>query len=177
MRRLVSSFILLSSSALASGCATYAQDLDRARGHYEANRFEQALALFRVLEHDLDSFPLPQQAQYAYLRGMTDYRLAGLAPQGTGVADPRKGYRDNARHWLGLAAAIEKQTPGGITSEQKIRLSETLTDLNRDVFGGAEALPDSGAATDPAAQPDPSAEPSAAEPPADAPAEPPPPTL
>ncbi len=153
MRRLVSLLLLLSSSALASGCATYAQDLDRARGHYEANRFEQALALFRVLEHDMDSFSLPEQAQYAYLRGMTDYRLAGLAPQGTGVADPRKGYRDNARHWLGLAAAIEKQTPGGITSEQKIRLNETLSDLNRDVFGGAETLPENDAASDAAEQP------------------------
>ncbi|AUX39752.1 hypothetical protein SOCE26_011470 [Sorangium cellulosum] len=168
MRRLVPwvFFLVSSASALALGCATYTQDLDRARGHYEANRFEQALALFRVLEHDMDSYSLPEQAQYAYLRGMTDYRLAGLAPQGTGVADPRKGYRDNARHWLGVAAAIEKQTPGGITSEQKGRLTATLDDLNRDVFGGAEALPESGAApaegaqpADPAAPTEPAAEP------------------
>lgn len=154
MRRLVSCILLLCSSALAAGCATYAQDLNRARGHYEANRYEQALALFRVLEHDLDSFSIPEQAQYAYLRGMTDYRLAGLAPQGTGVADPRKGYRDNARHWLGLAAAIEKSTPGGITREQKILLNETLTELNRDVYGGAEVLPDS---STPTAEPAPAA--------------------
>ncbi|XYH99642.1 hypothetical protein ACMHYB_07745 [Sorangium sp. So ce1128] len=153
MRRLVSCVLFLSSLALATGCATYTQDLDRARSHYEANRFEQALALFRVLEHDTDSFSLPEQAQYAYLRGMTDYRLADLAPQGTGVADPRKGYRDNARHWLGLAAAIEKQTPGGISSEQKNRLTETLADLNRDVYGGAEALPENDAAPDAASQP------------------------
>ncbi|WP_437907178.1 hypothetical protein WME95_04545 [Sorangium sp. So ce327] len=146
MRRLVPCVLLLSSFALASGCATYTQDLDRARSHYEANRFEQALALFRVLEHDQDSFSVPERAQYAYLRGMTDYRLAELAPQGTGVADPRKGYRDNARHWLGLAAATEKLAPGGITSEQKNRLTETLADLNRDVYGGAEALPEGGAA-------------------------------
>ncbi|WP_438008492.1 hypothetical protein WME89_07135 [Sorangium sp. So ce321] len=170
MRRLVSCVLFLSSLALATGCATYTQDLDRARSHYEANRFEQALALFRVLEHDTDSFSLPEQAQYAYLRGMTDYRLADLAPQGTGVSDPRKGYRDNARHWLGLAAAIEKQTPGGISSEQKNRLTETLADLNRDVYGGAETLPESDAAPDAASQP---AAPAA---PADA-AEPPAPTL
>ncbi|WP_437968852.1 hypothetical protein WMF04_05940 [Sorangium sp. So ce260] len=154
MRRLVSCVLLLSSFALAPACATYTQDLDRARSHYEANRFEPALALFRVLEHDMDSFSVPERAQYAYLRGMTDYRLAELAPQGTGVADPRKGYRDNARHWLGLAAAIEKQTPGGVTSEQKIRLTETLADLNRDVYGGAETLPETGAAPDAAPQPD-----------------------
>ncbi|XXX78510.1 hypothetical protein WMF30_07025 [Sorangium sp. So ce134] len=171
MRRLVSCVLLLSTFALAPGCATYTQDLDRARSHYEANRFEQALALFRVLEHDMDSFSSPERAQYAYLRGMTDYRLAELAPQGTGVADPRKGYRDNARHWLGLAAAIEKQTPGGITSEQKGRLTETLADLNRDVYGGAEALPEGGAA--PGAAPQPDAAPAS---PADAP-EAPAPTL
>ncbi|WP_437308302.1 hypothetical protein [Sorangium sp. So ce388] len=171
MRRLVSCVLFLSSLALATtGCATYTQDLDRARSHYEANRFEQALALFRVLENDTDSFSLPEQAQYAYLRGMTDYRLADLAPQGTGVADPRKGYRDNARHWLGLAAAIEKQTPGGISSEQKNRLTETLADLNRDVYGGAETLPESDAAPDAASKP---AAPAA---PADA-TEPPAPTL
>ncbi|MGK3996908.1 hypothetical protein [Sorangium sp. So ce1024] len=167
MRRLASCVLLLSSFAFAPGCATYTQDLDRARGHYEANRFEQALALFRVLEHDMDSFSTPERARYAYLRGMTDYRLADLAPQGTGVADPRKGYRDNARHWLGLAAAIEKQTPGSISSEQKNRLNETLADLNRDVFGGAEALPEGDAAPQPDAP---------ATSPADAP-EPPAPTL
>ncbi|MGK3990392.1 hypothetical protein WME99_45525 [Sorangium sp. So ce136] len=166
MRRLVSCVLFLSSLALAAtGCATYTQDLDRARSHYEANRFEQALALFRVLEHDTDSFSLPEQAQYAYLRGMTDYRLADLAPQGAGVADPRKGYRDNARHWLGLAAAIEKQTPGGISSEQKNRLTETLADLNRDVYGGAETLPEGDAAPDAASQPAAPAAP-ATEPPA-----------
>ncbi|WP_438018325.1 hypothetical protein WMF18_04250 [Sorangium sp. So ce315] len=171
MRRLASCVLLLSSFVFAPGCATYTQDLDRARGHYEANRFEQALALFRVLEHDMDSFSTPERARYAYLRGMTDYRLADLAPQGTGVADPRKGYRDNARHWLGLAAAIEKQTPGSISSEQKNRLNETLADLNRDVFGGAEALPEGDAAPDAAPQPD-----APATSPADAP-EPPAPTL
>jgi hypothetical protein len=147
MRRLVSSVLLLSALALgAAGCATYAQDLERARRHYETNQYEQALALFRVLEHDMDSYSPAEQAQYAYLRGMTDFRLAGLAPQGTGVADPRKAFRDNARHWLGLAAAIEKETPGGITAEEKQRLTETLNDLNRDVYGGAEALPEGGAA-------------------------------
>ena len=111
MRRLVSWVLFLSAAVFgAAGCATYAQDLDWAKRHYESNQYEQALALFYVIEHDMDSYSQAEQAQYAYLRGMTDYRLAGLAPQGAGVADPRKGYRDNARHWLALAAAIEKST-------------------------------------------------------------------
>jgi hypothetical protein len=154
MRRLVSRVLIFSAAAfVAAGCATYAQELDRARRHYESNQYEQALALFRVLEHDMDSYSPAEQAQYAYLRGMTDYRLAGLAPQGSGVADPRKGYRDNSRHWLALAAAIEKETPGGITADEKQRLNETLTDLNRDVYGGAETLPEGGAAPPAGAQP------------------------
>jgi hypothetical protein len=163
MRRLSSLlFVLFASAFGATSCATYTQDLDRARRHYEANRYEQALALFRVLEHDTDSYSPAEQAQYAYLRGMTDYRLAGLSPQGTGVTDPRKAFRDNARHWLGVAAAIEKATPGGLTADEKQRLNETLTDLNRDVFGGAETLPEQGAAAD---QPDAAGQP--AQPPGD----------
>jgi hypothetical protein len=141
MRRVALALVLAQLVFAGSGCATYAQDLDRAHRHYDANQFEAALALFRVLEHDMDSFSDAEQAKYAYLRGMTDYRLSSLAPQGSGgVADPRKGYRDNARHWLGVAAAIEKQTPGGLTEEWKGRLAEAMADLNKDVYGGAETL-------------------------------------
>ncbi len=171
MRRQVPWVLLFCASALgATSCATYAQDLERARLHYQANRYEQALALFRVLEHDMDSYSPAEQAQYAYLRGMTDFRLAELAPQGTGVADPRQAFRDNARHWLGLAAAIEKNTPGGITGDEKQRLTDTLNDLNRDVYGGAEALP-AAAPGVPAAVP-----PAGPQPPA-GPSPPPPPRL
>src|SRR5262245_22053789 len=139
--------------ALAVSCATYEQDLNRASEHYNRNQFESALALFRVLEPDMDSFSPADQARYAYLRGMTDYRLSSLSPQGTGVADPRQGYRDNARHWLAVGSAIDKKTPGGLTPEEKQRLEEALTDLNRDVFGGgevagADAGAEAGAAAD-----------------------------
>ena len=142
---------LAAGAAVAVRCATYQQDLSRAAEHYNRNQFESALALFRVLEPDLDSFTTGEQARYAYLRGMTDYRLSGLSPQGTGVADPRKGYRDNARHWLAIANAIEKKTPGGLTPEEKARSEETLADLNRDVFGGGEAAPLSDGGVDGAA--------------------------
>ena len=137
--------------AVAVSCATYQQDLSRAAEHYNRNQFESALALFRVLEADMDSLSPAEQAQYAYLRGMTDYRLSGLSPQGTGVADPRKGYRDNARHWLAVGAAIEKKNPGALTPEEKQRLQETLNDLNRDVFGGEEGATDADAGAEGAA--------------------------
>lgn len=135
--------IVFGSAAL--GCATYHDDLVRARAHYDANQHEKALALFRVLEPDIDSLSTGEQAQYAYLRGMTDYRLAGSSLTSNvtgGAADPKKAYRTNARHWLAIAAAIEKETPGGLTPEEKTRLTESLDDLNKDVYGGAEAIED-----------------------------------
>jgi hypothetical protein len=120
------------------GCATYRQDLARARAHYDKNEYEPALALLRVLEVDTDSFAPPEQAQYAYTRGMTDYRLASLATEGTGLNDPKQGFRSNARHWLGVARAIEKESPGGLRDEEKQRLEEALKDLSQDVYGGAD---------------------------------------
>jgi hypothetical protein len=127
-----------------AGCATYTQDLERAQRHYDDNQFEKALALCRVLEEDIDSLSPAETAKYAYLRGMTDYRLASVAQQGTNVADPRRAFRDNARHWLAIASAIDTKTPGGISIEQKQRLKDALDDLNKDVFGGG----DSAAASD-----------------------------
>lgn len=156
--RMVLGSVLAAAFALAlplasAGCATYRQDLDRAKTHYEANEYEKALALFRVLEPDMDSFSDGEKAQYAYLRGMTDYRLADLANPGSGVNDPKKDFRSNARHWLGVASAIEKQTQGGLSNEEKARLAEVMTNLNKDVYGGADATTDDAAKPADAAKP------------------------
>lgn len=126
----------------SAGCATYAQDLERAKTHYEANEYEKALALFRVLEPDMDSFSDAEKTQYAYLRGMTDYRLASNANTGSGVNNPKQDFRSNARHWLGVSSAIDKQAQGGLSTDEKQRLAEAMTDLNKDVFGGADAADD-----------------------------------
>lgn len=146
MRRLAIVLSSLSPAAFAAvgllattGCQTYRQDLDRAQQHYEQNRYEAALALFRVLEPDTDSLSAVERSNYAYLRGMTDYRLASLAKSGSGLADPKKSFRMNSRHWLGVAAAIDKTTPGSLTDDQKQRLGEALKDLNEDVYGGADS--------------------------------------
>jgi hypothetical protein len=107
----------------ASGCSTYSEDLNRGQRFYEENRYENALAIWRVLEADTDSLTLNDQARYAYLRGMTDYRL---------------GFRPYARHWLGIARSIDKEHPGGLNQEWRERLDKSLADLNNDVFGGSE---------------------------------------
>lgn len=132
-------FAVVLGLALATGCATYKQDLERAQGHYDANRYENALALFRVLEADLDSLEPADQTRYAYLRGMTDYRQSSIAPKGSAMKDPRAEFRAHARHWLAVAAAMEKQAPGGLQDEEKTRLEEALGELNAEVYGGGEA--------------------------------------
>ena len=126
----------------SAGCATYRQDLERAKTHYEANEYEKALALFRVLEPDMDSLTEVEKTQFAYFRGMTDYRLAGLANPGAGVSNPKQDFRSNARHWLAVASAIEKQSQGGLSDDEKQRLADAMNDLNKDVYGGADSAPD-----------------------------------
>jgi hypothetical protein len=152
MRRpaiLLSSVVVLVGSLgavlSAASCATYRQDLDRARAHYDKNEYEPALALFRVLEPDIDSFSDGEYAQYAYSRGMTDYRLASLVGGVTAtasVADPKQAYRSNARHWLAVAKAVEDKTPGGLNADELTRLKDALVDLNHDVYGGGEMAAD-----------------------------------
>jgi hypothetical protein len=142
---LVLPVLLVAGSAgalVTASCSTYRSDLDRARSHYDKNEFEPALALFRVLENDLDSFEPAQHAQYAYSRGMTDYRLSALVSAGSGVNDPKQSYRSHARHWLAVARAVEKENPGGLTDDEKKRLEDALTDLNRDVYGGGDTAVD-----------------------------------
>ena len=108
---------------LGIACSTYREDLNRGQRLYEENQYDHALAIWRMLEDDMDSLSANDQARYAYLRGMTDYRL---------------GYRPYARHWLGIARSIEKEHPGGLNQEWRDRLNKSLDDLNNDVFGGAE---------------------------------------
>ena len=120
--------LVLGASQLV-GCQTYRDDLNRAQRYYEENQFAYALALFRGLERDTDSLSAHEQTRYAYFRGMTDYRLARVE----GGADER--FDRHARYWLGIAASIEKEHPGGLQEHEQKRLNETLTELNDKEFG------------------------------------------
>lgn len=108
--------------ACCAGCATYREDLYRGQRLYEENQYEKALAIWRVLETDTDSLSYNEQSRYAYLRGMTDYRL---------------GFRSDSRHWLAIAKAVDQEHHGGLSPEWKERLEQSLDDLNKDVYGGA----------------------------------------
>lgn len=113
---------VLAALALVA-CTTYREDLNRGQRLYEENQYEHALAIWRLLEADMNSLSTNDQARYAYLRGMTDYRL---------------GFRPYARHWLGVAHSLDKEHPGGLNQEWRDRLDKSLSDLNNDVYGGSE---------------------------------------
>jgi hypothetical protein len=115
--RLVAIGILL---ALCS-CATYSDELSRGQTAYEQEQHERALAVFRALENDQSHLSAEEQAHYAYLRGMTDYRI---------------GYKADARHWLIVAKALEAQTPNSLPSDWKSRMNTVVAELNEEVYGG-----------------------------------------
>lgn len=120
MRRLAILAIVLGCSCVL-GCATYRDELNRGQTAFEANKHEQALAIFRALEHDQTHFDPAERARYAYLRGMTDYRI---------------GYRADARHWLAIAKEIDGQNKDALPAQWKTRLDTTLGDLNETAWSG-----------------------------------------
>ena len=116
--------VLLSTSAVA--CTTYRDQLARSQQAFEQNQHERTLALLRALEPHTTKLSTPEQAQYAYLRGMTDYRI---------------GYRADARHWLALAKSYDDVSTGVLPSDWKARMTEALDEMNSVVYGeGLEAL-------------------------------------
>jgi hypothetical protein len=137
MFRLVARVVLVGSLAVAAplalvSCVTYSESLNRGQRHFQANEYEQALAIWRVLERDLDSLTPGDRARYAYFRGMTDYRMS---------------LRDDARHWLAMARAYDQAVPGGIEEVWRERMKEALKDLEGDLRrdGPVAQAPDAGA--------------------------------
>src|SRR5438309_9978969 len=107
-------------------CATYEDALLRSERAFEQSEHERALAILRALEPDMVRLSVVGRAHYAYLRGMTDYRI---------------GYRAEARHWLGVASAMDQQTPGALPPDWEKRMNESLRDLSEQVYAsGIESL-------------------------------------
>ncbi len=108
---------------LAVGCATHSQDLERARRHYQDLQFEKALALLRVLGDEPDLLSPAERVQYAYLRGMTDVRLAD-----TQTDDAlRQALRACARDWLD--DSLRRDQAGALSPDQNARARSALAQL------------------------------------------------
>jgi hypothetical protein len=113
-------------SLAVAGCNTYEDDLSRGQRAFEGSEHERALAIFRALEPDFGRLVPADRAHYAYLRGMTDYRI---------------GYKVDARHWLAFAAALEQENPGSLPPDWAKRMNDSLKELNEAVFAsGMDAL-------------------------------------
>jgi hypothetical protein len=127
MLRIRSSLALLLPclALIGVGCATYEQELGRAEEHFTHDEHEKSLATLRALESDWTSFGVKDRARYAYLRGMTDYRI---------------GFKADARHWLAVSAQIEREHPGSLAATEKALVDEKLGELNQVVWSG-DVLP------------------------------------
>jgi hypothetical protein len=123
MRPLATALLLLMTTG-AAACNSYADALSRGQRAFEQSEHERALAIFRALEPDVHRLSVDDRAHYAYLRGMTDYRI---------------GYKAEARHWLSLAAAIEHQTPESLPADWSKRMTESLRELDDAVYTGGIA--------------------------------------
>lgn len=110
-------FVLAAS--FVGACATQHDQLVRSQRAFEQTQYETTLALLRDLERDMTRLSQPEQAEYAYLRGMSDYRI---------------GYRADARHWLAVAKTLDDNSPGVLPTEWKARLGEALEEMNRIVY-------------------------------------------
>lgn len=104
---------------VAFGCTTHAGHLHRGQRLYQQDDYESALAIWRVLERDMGALSAQNQARYAYLRGMTGYQL---------------GFKQDARHWLALAATMEGERPESLSARWRDRVATVLDELNRDVY-------------------------------------------
>jgi len=122
--------VALSCAPMLAGCATYQDDLARGQRAFEGSEDERALAIFRILEPDTSRLSDTDRAHYAYLRGMTDYRM---------------GYKSESRHWLSIAAAMAKQTPDVLPEDWAKRMNDALKELNEAVYAaGTEVLTNTG---------------------------------
>lgn len=102
------------------GCFGPREILARGQDYYENNEYERALAVWRELSRHEPVLSPADRARYAYLRGMTDYRL---------------GFRDDARHWLAMAKVAEQRSPGSLAPVWMTRLDGALGDLEREMLG------------------------------------------
>ncbi len=110
MRALLFGFSLL----LVSACAATATEMRRAEEAYEQARFDAARVWLTDLEDRAPGMEPDMRADYFYLRGMTEYRLA---------------HRLEAMHYLAIARELVGSDPDSLRPEQRENLTRTLAEL------------------------------------------------
>lgn len=116
---MVRTAIAIALAFAAASCTTYQDDLARGQKAFEQHDYDRSLAIFRELEPDTSRLTVDERARYAYLRGMTDYRI---------------GYRADARHWLSVAKSIVTNVPGAMPGDWVKRTDDALAELNEEVY-------------------------------------------
>lgn len=111
--------LLLGIALAAAGCTTYHDQLTRGGHAFEQSDHDRAIAILRDIEPDFQRLTPTDQADYAYLRGMSDYQV---------------GYKADARHWLAVARGVDEATPGALAPDRKAKVISTLNELNAIVF-------------------------------------------
>ncbi len=98
-------------AAIAGGCASVGNDLERGRQHYASSQYAAALRVFLEIQQEIPALPASRQALYYYYRGMTHYRL---------------GQRSDARYYLGQAHELVSMNPRIIGEDHRRTIEETL---------------------------------------------------
>lgn len=111
--------VIVFSLFASTGCTTYRDQLVRSQHSFEQHEYERTLGLLRALETNVRRLSPPEQAQYAYLRGMSDYRI---------------GNRIDSRHWLAIARTYEETAPGTLPADWKARMTDALEEMNGVVY-------------------------------------------
>lgn len=104
----------LAACCLLASCTTRASDLENAQALYKDAHYERAQEWLEGLEHETPAMDPGQQARFFYLRGMTAFRL---------------GQRDDALHYLSLAAALVQQEPTRLPDAWRPVMHRTLSEI------------------------------------------------
>ena len=105
-------FLSLVSSLSLVACASFAENLRRGVQHYDAERWQQALAVWIELEDDVPEQSRGERGEYYAYLALTHLRL---------------GHRSDARHYF----AIARQFWGVLPQDLHRRIEQGEAELGR----------------------------------------------
>ena len=106
--------IMLGLLAICAGCWNYRDQLERADGHFHADRYEAAIANLDDLEPEIGAVDASERARFAFVNGMSHLRL---------------GHRAAARHWLANAREMIERG-ATLPADDRAILTRTLAEVD-----------------------------------------------